>query len=763
MTMDPAGGQHEGLLTDEHVRALVTTLDVAIILREVDPPRFVYVSPAFERIFGWPEEALLADPWFMRDHAHPDDRALVAATMTDPAADSLPEVEWRTVRPDGEVRWLRVKRTLLAEEPGQPRRLAGLIEDITDRKATELELRRSKEWFEAIAETVPIGFAIRDADTQQFQYVSAAFETIFGRSRDDFYADPMAGHRMAHPDSPANDVVMAGPGRPWAYEGRIVRPDGETRWVRGHQVETRGRGTGRWLASTVEDVTEVRAKEEQLRTLIDADIVGVLVADLDHVIDANGRFLHMLGYTREDLEAGLIRADALTPPEWVDVSRRAMRELDRTGSCRAFEKEYFTKDGGRVPVLVGSAVLDRDRMTYSTIVLDLSEVKEVEVALRQAEADALRANEAKNTFLSRMSHELRTPLNAVIGFGQLLALDELSPDQREGVEQIVKGGNHLLALINEVLDISRIESGGLRLSLEPVQLAEVVNESLALVGHLGDARHVTIDDRCPPGCSAYVQADRQRLRQVVLNLLANAIKYNRDHGSVSVRCEQVSDHRVRLVVTDTGIGITEPGMSRLFAPFDRLGAEHTEVEGTGLGLTLTKRLVEAMGGAIGAESVAGEGSTFWVELDVAAAESEVVPTVGGPGPDPAAAHAPTATVLYIEDNQANVRLVQRILSLREGVGAMVAMQASLGLDLARMHIPDLILLDLNLPDMPGAEALRRLRADPLTSGIPVVIVSADATAGQISRLQAEGAADYLAKPFEITRLLELVDRHALGR
>jgi CheY-like chemotaxis protein len=361
-----------------------------------------------------------------------------------------------------------------------------------------------------------------------------------------------------------------------------------------------------------------------------------------------------------------------------------------------------------------------------------------------------------------MSHELRTPLNAVIGFGQLLTLDALDDDQQEAVDQIVKGGRHLLALIDEVLDISRIETGDLRLSLEPVQLTEVVSEALGLVRHLGVARRVTIEEAEPLPSSAYVRADRQRLRQVVLNLLVNAVKYNRDGGTVSLRSIPVSDSRIRLEVSDTGIGITEDGMGRLFSPFDRLGAEHTDVEGTGLGLALTKRLVEAMGGTIGASSVAGQGSTFWVDLDVAAQEV----AVHNPAERVAPAEPSSATdltVLYIEDNQANVRLVQRILSLRKGVRALVAMQASLGLDIARTQAPNLILLDLDLPDMPGAEALRRLRADPATASIPVVVISADATPGQISRLRAEGAVAYLAKPFDVDRLLAIVDEHALAR
>jgi PAS domain S-box-containing protein len=634
---------------DGQVRALVENLDVVVTLRQVDPPRYLYVSAAFERIFGWPARDLMADPWFLVEKSHPDDRESVATRMAGLSDGTVPEIEWRIIRADGAVRWIRAKRTFVTTRPGEPQQIAGFIEDITDRKAVETDLARSRDWFDAIAGTVPIGFAIRDAETLSYAYVSPAYEQIFQRTQQEFYADPATATAQIHPDDDArlaeSRQASAG-GEPWSYEARIIRPDGDVRWLRGHQVGTGGRASGHWIANTIEDVTEA---------------------------------------------------------------------------------------------------------------------KQVEVALRQAQCEAQRANDEKSAFLSRMSHELRTPLNAVIGFGQLLSIDQLSANQHESVDQIVKGGRHLLALINEVLDISRIESGGLWLSLEPVHLAEVVDEALAMVRHLGDARRVRVEDRCPPTCSEFVQADRQRLRQVVLNLLANAIKYNRDEGTVTLRCIRTSDSRIRLVVTDTGIGITDSAMTRLFSPFDRLGAEQTEVEGTGLGLTLTKRLVEAMGGEIGAESVAGRGSTFWVELERATAPATVEPAEAGPSDADTEVVPDARRVLYIEDNQANVLLVQRILSLRQGVTALVAMQASLGLDIARTQLPDLILLDLNLPDMPGVEALRRLRADPATADIPVVVISADATPGQVSRLRAEGAVDYLAKPFDIGQLLALVDEHTTGR
>ncbi len=748
---------------EDQVRQLAEALDVALLLREVEPARYVYVSAGFERIFGRPVAALLDDPTALIAFAHPDDRDIVAARAADLSVESTPEVEWRVVRPDGSIRWVRAKRAFVAASVGQPDRIAGFLEDITERKAAETALDQSREWFDALSDAVPIGFAIRDAETRDYVYVSSAYEQIFGRPRQDFYDDPAASFSLTHPDDLAilgESVAMASSGEPWSYEGRIMHRDGKVRWLRGYQVGTSGAGsTRRWLASTVEDVTERRAKEAQLRCLVDANIVGVMIADQERVIDANDRYLQIVGYTRSDLAEGLLSWRKMTPPTWLAVTTAAANDVEERGACAPYEKEFFRKDGSRVPVLIGSALLEREPLTFSSFVLDLSETKQVESALRQAEADAQRANEAKSAFLSRMSHELRTPLNAVIGFGQLLTLDKLSADQRESVDQILKGGNHLLALINEVLDISRIESGELRLSLEPVKLADVVEETIALVRHLGGVRHVTITDRCPPGCDAHVRADRQRIKQAVLNLLSNAIKYNNEYGQVELECAPVSPTRVRLIVSDTGIGIAEAHMGRLFAPFDRLGAEQTDVEGVGLGLALTRRLVEAMGGTIGATSVAGEGSTFWIELETATADPNAgLAVIPPPEPNPITP-ARHVTVLYIEDNLANVRLVQRILAQRGDIETIVAIQASLGLELARAHLPNLILLDLNLPDMPGVEALRRLRADPVTASIPVVVISADATAGQISWLRQEGAVDYLSKPFDIKRFLDIVDNH----
>ena len=430
-----------------------------------------------------------------------------------------------------------------------------------------------------------------------------------------------------------------------------------------------------------------------------------------------------------------------------------------------FVEEYrVVRPDGEIRWIADRAypIRNKDREVYriAGIASDVTIRKEYEQALRQAREEAERANYSKSEFLSRMSHELRTPLNAILGFGQLLELEKLSADQDESIKHIVSAGRHLLDLINEVLDISRIESGQMTISLEPVRLSGLLRDAITLVKPLAQERKITLTSPEAEALDVYVAADRQRLKQVILNLLSNGIKYNRRNGEVRVLVHRSPGNNgdgdlVRLEVIDSGHGIPAEKLTQLFTAFDRLGAENTDVEGTGLGLALSKRLIELMNGRIGVESEAGRGSTFWIELRSTPNPLETLePSTETDAPSICDVEA---TVLYIEDNRSNLRLVERILSRRPEIRLVSTGFGRSGVELAQSEKPDLILLDLHLPDIHGEEVLKLLRNKHTTGQIPVVVISADATPTQIQRLKTAGVQAYLTKPIEVPRLMKVLD------
>ena len=391
-------------------------------------------------------------------------------------------------------------------------------------------------------------------------------------------------------------------------------------------------------------------------------------------------------------------------------------------------------------------------------VQDAQQQLEARVAARTAELDtarqaADRANRAKSEFLSRMSHELRTPLNAIMGFAQVLELDPLTEEQRDGVAHILRGGRHLLSLINEVLDVARIEAGALSLSPEPVAVADIVQHAVDLIRPLAAERHLTVT--IDPLPQTFALADRQRLNQILFNLLSNAVKYNRERGTVRVFSPAAPPGRVAIVVADTGAGIPPDKLRLLFTPFERLGAEQSKVEGTGLGLALAKGLAQAMTGSLTVESVIDQGSAFRVELPATESPASHPPASRR---QPAADNGGVGTILYIEDNLSNVSLMQRLIKRRPGVELLHAVDGRSGVALVRERRPDLVFLDLHLPDAPGEEVLRQIWEDPDTRDTPVAVLSADATPAQRRRLIASGAMTYLTKPFDIAEVLHVIDR-----
>jgi signal transduction histidine kinase/CheY-like chemotaxis protein len=382
--------------------------------------------------------------------------------------------------------------------------------------------------------------------------------------------------------------------------------------------------------------------------------------------------------------------------------------------------------------------------------------------LMNAKEEAERANLAKSEFLSRMSHELRTPLNAILGFAQLLQMDDLASDQREGVDHISVAGRHLLSLIDETLQISRIEAGRLDMAIESIPLAEAVERAVAMVAPIAAKAHVEVRAETIEAEGVSVSGDRQWFTQVLLNLLSNAVKYNREDGAVTISCRAPQHSSISILVADTGIGISNEHAKRLFSPFDRLGAETSEVEGTGLGLAVSKQLLDAMGGSIRLESsTPGEGTVFVVEIPVATdviAAGEDTPDGSESGGMPGS----TGLVVYIEDNAANLQLVERVLAKRPRVELLTSTHGGAGLELVRESHPELVLLDLHLPDRPGIEILRALKEDSSTSDVPVVVLTADAFNEQREASLAAGAYACLTKPIDIDDLLRVVDE-VLGR
>ena len=557
--------------------------------------------------------------------------------------------------------------------------------------------------------------------------------------------EPLAIESRMPPAPPAQ-----GNGRQFAVDLRVVK------------LEDGVAVSGRDITERVGAEQALRASEERFRVLLDAAPYAVVVVDpAGRIVLANPRVREFFGYEPDELvgEAlGTLVPEALRSAyeqhrhDYLRDARPRLLGRGRYLSARHRDGRIFPAEISLTPVRSGEG----EPLVMATVV-DITErhaAEEARIAREAAEA----GNRAKSEFLSRMSHELRTPLNAVIGFAQLLDMDQITDDQRESVRYISRAGHHLLDLINEVLDISRIETGQMTISPEPVALADLLGEVVGLVGPLSADRAIMVE-ALDPACARHVLADRQRLKQVLLNLLSNAIKYNRDGGSIRVSCSLVSPERLRIAVDDSGHGIAPEQMDRLFRPFDRLGAEQGQIEGTGMGLALSKGLMEAMGGRIGVESTPGVGSTFWVELQ----------PVDGPvaryerARDPETEQAPAAVtharrvVLYVEDNLSNLQLVERILERRPGIELQSAMQGRLAIELAQRLRPDLILLDVHLPDLPGLEVLHRLRADAATRTIPIVVVSADATPAQIRRFTEDGAFGYLTKPLDVARFLELID------
>ena len=521
-------------------------------------------------------------------------------------------------------------------------------------------------------------------------------------------------------------------------------------------------GTDNTARQQIEE--KLRWTEESFRLMVESvtDHALVMLDPEGRVLSWNAGAERIQGYHTEDIIGE--HFSRFYPGEDV-INGKPQRDLETVMASGRFEDEGWRlrKDESSFWAnVVYTAIRDQlgNLRGFAKLTRDLTERRQVEAALTGAKSAAEKANQAKSDFLSSMSHELRSPLNAILGFAQLMESDSPppTPSQTASIEQILQGGWYLLELINEILDLAVIESGRLSLSLEPVSLVEVMLECQAMIEPQAQKRGIqmTFSQIDNPW---FVSADRTRVKQVLINLLSNAIKYNQIRGTVVVACSASAAGRIRISVADTGTGLPAEKLAQLFQPFNRLGQEASAEEGTGIGLVVTKRLVELMGGVIGVESTIGVGSVFWIEL-IAAAAPQIVAGIGESTP---VAHAqvhndaPLRTLLYVEDNPANLKLVEQLIARRPDMRLLSAADGYTGIEIARAFQPEMILMDINLPGISGIEAMQILREDPTTAHIPVVALSANAIPRDIVKGLEAGFFRYLTKPIKVDEFLSTLD------
>jgi len=523
----------------------------------------------------------------------------------------------------------------------------------------------------------------------------------------------------------------------------------------------------KYFIAVVHDISKVKEAQLKLeesknnfRALVDASFESIVIHDNGSIVKVNANTLKIFGYTEEELE-GMHFVSTLFTQDSIDVAQiKANEQLDE-----AFEVKCVTKNGATFPASMLSRCGELNGQTVMfTAIRDITQIKENRDSLKQAKQEAERANKAKSEFISSMSHELRTPLNAVLGFSQLLMMDKgaLTEKQLNSVTQIKYGGEHVLSLINDMLDHARIESGRVVINTAEVNLQDVVDECYKLTLPLADKNKIKLN--FDSAKNYMLLCDALRLKQVLLNYLSNAIKYNKNEGEVNLSFTKSEKglNVLRITVSDTGEGLTEKQQQALFKPFERLEAENTNIQGTGIGLSISKKLAELMGGTVGVDSELGKGSQFWLELELIASESVKDTSVKLSSDEQESAKSTSSenkktTILYIDDNPTNVSLLEYLFNAYKAKYSYIsATKSDVGVEMANEHRPDLILLDIKMPDMDGYEVLAHLRKNKNTKNIPVVAVSANTMPDDITKGKEAGFIDYLGKPIDLEKLFTII-------
>ncbi len=732
----------------------------------------VHINDKFCAISGYSRQELLGQNHRMVKSSH-HDQAFYEGLWHTITSGRIWHGEICNRKKSGERYWVEATIFPILDRKGVPAQYISIRTDITDLKASQAAIRVAEERLRRGQEFANIGtweWSIATGDLYWSERIAPLFGHAVG-TLETSYENFLAA---LHPDDRQTvvDAVNACIERDATYdiEHRVVWPDGTVRWLLERGAVTRDEsGKPLKMLGVVQDVDDrkraelaLAERERQLREAQTLARIGnwsanMVTGELVWSDEIYRIFGHEPGSFAPSVEAFF----ATVHPEDRTLVRESEKRAEQSGGHDVVHR--IVRPNGEVRYVHELAQMHRDAAgnpaELTGTVQDVTERMMFERELVAAREAADRANQAKSDFLSSMSHELRTPMNAIIGFAQMLEYDsEMTTDQHDNVHEILKAGRHLLDLINEVLDLAKIESGRIELSMEGVDLTALGEDCQQLIQPIADKAGIRLEIEL--SADSVVFADRVRLKQVLLNLLSNAIKYNRPGGSVrftATAATAATSGHLRLAVTDTGPGIAPERIGDLFQPFNRLGAEASEVEGTGIGLTITRRLVDMMGGEMGVESEVGVGSTFWLELAVGQTANVGAGKTAAESININASAQREAKVLAIDDNPANLKLIAQVMGMREHVHLISAHTPELGIELALAHRPDLILLDINMPGMDGYQVLKVFQASAELRHIPVVAITANAMPRDIERGKVAGFTDYLTKPLDIGHFLQVAD------